>query len=215
MTTIAIIDYGGSNLKSVYKALEAVSSKKINVKVSSDVKEITNSDKIVFPCQGAIGDCMSQLKKTGLSSKIENLCQTKPFLGICLGLQSLMSKSEEDNGTTCLNLIEGEVRRFQTPSNISEKSFDKIPHMGWNNVYWEKKHPLVAGIPSGTRFYFVHSYFVKPKDPKFIVGKTNYLGEFTSSIVSENIFATQFHPEKSSAAGLKLLENFVRWDGIT
>ena len=137
----------------------------------------------------------------------------KAFLRNLLRPSISYEKSEEDNGTTCLNLIEGEVRRFQTPSNISEKSFDKIPHMGWNNVYWKKKHPLVAGIPSGTRFYFVHSYFVKPKDPKFIVGKTNYLGEFTSSIVSENIFATQFHPEKSSAAGLKLLENFVNGMG--
>ncbi len=215
MTTIAIIDYGGSNLKSVYKALESVSIKKINIRVSSDIKEIANSDKIVFPGQGAIGDCMSHLKKTGLSRKIGNLCQTKPFLGICLGLQSLMSKSEEDNGTTCLNLIEGEVKRFQKPSDISENNFDKIPHMGWNNVYWERKHPLIDGIPSGTRFYFVHSYFVKPKKPEFIVGKTNYLGEFASSIVRENIFATQFHPEKSSAAGLKLLENFITWDGTT
>ena len=213
MTTITIIDYGGSNLKSVYKALESVSGKKINVKVSSDVKEIADSDKIVFPGQGAIGDCMSQLNKTGLGGKIESLCQTKPFLGICLGLQSLMSKSEEDDGTTCLNLIEGEVKRFQKPSNISKKAFDKIPHMGWNNVYWEKMHPLVKGIPSGTRFYFVHSYFVKPKETELIAGKTSYLGEFTSSIVRENIFATQFHPEKSSDAGLKLLDNFVKWDG--
>jgi len=215
MTTITIIDYGGSNLKSVYKALESVSSKKFNIKVSSDIKEITDSDKIVFPGQGAIGDCMNQLKKTGLGRKIKNFCQTKPFLGICLGLQSLMSKSEEDNGTTCLNLIDGEVKRFQKPHNISEKNFYKIPHMGWNNVYWEKMHPLMQGIPSGTRFYFVHSYFVKPTDRDLIVGKTNYLGEFTSSIVRENIFATQFHPEKSSAAGLKLLENFVNWDGVS
>ena len=215
MTTITIIDYGGSNLKSVYKALESVSGKRVNVKVSSDVKEIVNSDKIVFPGQGAIGNCMSQLKKTGLGRKIENLCQTKPFLGICLGLQSLMRTSEEDNGTACLNLIEGEVKRFKKPSNISGKNFDKIPHMGWNNVYWEKKHPLMEGIPSGTRFYFVHSYFVKPKDPELIVGKTNYLGEFTSSIGRENIYATQFHPEKSSAAGLQLLENFVKWDGAS
>ena len=215
MTTITIIDYGGSNLKSVYKALKSVSSKKINVKVSSDVKEITDSDKIVFPGQGAIGDCMNQLKKTGLGGKIENLCKTKPFLGICLGLQSLMSKSEEDNGTTCLNLIEGEVKRFQKPSNRSKKNFNKIPHMGWNNVYWKKRHPLVKGIPSGTRFYFVHSYFVKSKETEVIAGRTNYLGEFTSAILRENIFATQFHPEKSSAAGLKLLDNFVKWDGAS
>ena len=214
MQKIAIIDYGGSNLRSVFKALDKVAGRSAKVIVSSDTKEITRADKIVFPGQGAIGECMDQLQRAGLDHVIKEFCKLRPFLGICLGLQSLMADSEEDNGTKCLGIIDGFVQRF--PKEVDsdpEKLTEKIPHMGWNNVSWKKDHPLIQGINSETRFYFVHSYFVRPSDQSLTVGETNYVTRFSSSIGFENVFATQFHPEKSSSAGLKMLGNFVQWNG--
>ncbi len=215
MQKIAIIDYGGSNLRSVFKALDKVAGRKAKVIVSSDTKEITRADKIVFPGQGAIGECMNQLHSAGLDNAIKEFCKFRPFLGICLGFQSLMANSEEDNGTRCLGIIDGSVQRFQKTIGLADREISarKIPHMGWNNVFWKKVHPLIRGISSETRFYFVHSYFVRPSDPNLIIGETNYLTRFSSSIGFENIFATQFHPEKSSSAGLKMLGNFIQWNG--
>ena len=215
MQKITVVDYGGSNLRSVYKALDKVAGKQAKICVSSSGDEIRKADKIVFPGQGAIGDCMKRLQATRLDLIIREFCSNKPFLGICLGLQSLMIRSEEDGGTACLGILQGLVKRFEQPnhSNESLAITQKIPHMGWNNVYWEKAHPLMKGIPDGARFYFVHSYYVTPSNPEVVVGTTNYLGTFSSSLGTENIFATQFHPEKSSNWGLKLLENFVSWKG--
>ena len=215
MQKIAIIDYGGSNLRSVFKALDQVAGRNAKVIVSSDTKEISRADKIVFPGQGAIGECMDQLQRAGLDNAIKEFCKFRPFLGICLGFQSLMADSEENNGTRCLGIIGGSVQRFQKHFGSADREIPagKIPHMGWNNVFWKKAHPLIQGISNETRFYFVHSYFVQPTDQNLIIGETNYLTRFSSAIGFENIFATQFHPEKSSSAGLKMLENFIQWNG--
>ncbi len=212
MPTVAVIDYGASNLRSVAKALEHVAENDHQIIVSNQVEQILSADRVVFPGQGAIGQCMTSLKEKELDGAIKECINTKPFLGICLGLQSLMDESDEDGGTKCLGVIQGKVIRFQ--DNIKNEQGDtcKIPHMGWNNVYQKHKHPLWQGIEDGTRFYFVHSYYVQPENEEDIAAKTNYVAEFTSAAARDNIFAMQFHPEKSQKAGLTLLKNFLSWN---
>lgn len=214
MSHVAVVDYGSSNLRSVAKALEYVSGGRHQVAISSDPAEILRADRIVFPGQGAIGDCMRSLAACGLIDVLSEGIATRPFLGICLGLQSLMTHSDEDGGVACLDIFPGHVRHFRTDAGpAADGSPRKIPHMGWNEVLWRKPHPLIAGIPSGTRFYFVHSYYVVPRDESVIMGETDYIDRFASVLTSDNVFATQFHPEKSAAGGLQLLENFLAWDG--
>lgn len=214
MQSVAIVDYGSSNLRSVAKALEFVAGGKHCVTVSSDSQQILSADRIVFPGQGAIGDCMQSLASCELIDAVKEGIGSRPFLGICLGLQSLMSSSDEDGGVECLDIFPGKVRHFRNdPGPAEDGSPRKIPHMGWNQVEWRKDHPLIAGIPSKSRFYFVHSYYVVPANVEVVMGETDYIDRFVSALASRKAFATQFHPEKSAEAGLQLLKNFLNWDG--
>ncbi len=214
MSIVAVIDYGGSNLRSVAKALETVAAGRARVVVTDDVAVIEAADRVVFPGQGAIGNCMARLQTTGLVAAIRETAATRPFLGICLGLQSLLTDSDEDGGTPCLGLYPGHVRHFPAdPGPAPDGTPRKIPHMGWNEVAWTRPHPLTHGIASGTRFYFVHSYFVVPDDDALTLGRCDYIVPFTAALAAGSVFATQFHPEKSAADGLRLLQNFVTWDG--
>ena len=215
MSKIAIIDYGSSNLRSVFKALEKVAVSRQKVEVTNDPVVIAAADRVVFPGQGAVANCMSQLQKLDLIEAVKKAIAEKPFLGICLGLQSLMLTSEENDNTPCLGIYDGIVKRFHHQEIDRKKTTprEKIPHMGWNQVQWTRPHPLTAGIPTSSRFYFVHSYFVEVQDKALVASKTEHIRDFTSAIAKNNVFATQFHPEKSAALGLTLLKNFVTWNG--
>ena len=181
MSTVAVIDYGGSNLRSVVKAIESVAGDRHRVVVSDDAAVIAAADRVVFPGQGAIGDCMARLGEHHLTDVIRSCATTRPFFGICLGLQSLVRRSAEDGGTACLDLYPGEVVRFPVqPAPAADGSPRKVPHMGWNQVAWTRDHPITHGIPSATRFYFVHSYYVVPADPDLTLGYADYIERFTS-----------------------------------
>ncbi len=208
---IAVIDYGMGNLRSVEKALEYVSPRAA-VKVTSDPAEILSAGRVVFPGQGAARDCMREIDARGLREVIKQAAQSKPFLGICMGLQVLFEHSEEGD-TPCLGIFQGEVMRFPKEAMRDDKGEKlKVPHMGWNNVHQAVAHPLWGGIEDGSRFYYVHSYFVQPATPENVAGFSHYPFPFTSAVASGNIFAVQFHPEKSAQAGLTLLGNFITWD---
>ena len=211
MQTLAVIDYGSSNLRSVSKALEYVADAKTRVVVSENPEQILAADKIVFPGQGAIGQCMQALKEKKLGELVVESIATKPFLGICLGLQSLMDHSDENEGTAGLGIVEGGVHRFKAGLKDAQGNTLKIPHMGWNQVHQEKAHPLWEGIDSGERFYFVHSYYVEPVKQQDCAASSEYGLKFTAAIARDSFFATQFHPEKSQQAGLRLLRNFLHW----
>ena len=206
---IAVIDYGMGNLRSVAQALRAVAGSQ-KVLVTSDPADILAADRVVFPGQGAMPDCQHELAARGLTQVILEAAKTKPFLGICLGLQVLFEMSEEgqEGNTPGLGLLQGSVRKFRQEDETEK---NKIPHMGWNRVQQTRAHPLFAGIPQGARFYFVHSFYVAPSDQSLVCGTTHYGKDFTSVIARDNLFALQCHPEKSAGAGLALLENFVRW----
>jgi len=214
MTHIAVIDYGMGNLRSVCKALEHVSPR-ANVKLVTDADGLRAADKVVFPGQGAIRACVDALDRNQLRDVLLESVQTRPFLGICLGLQALYESSEEGGGTEGLGVIPGVVRRFPADKMVEKKTGArlKVPHMGWSRVDQQTPHPLWNGIDDGSRFYFVHSYFADTAESAWITGTTEYGVRFTSAAGRENIFAVQVHPEKSQHAGLKLLENFVNWDG--
>ena len=214
MSDVAIVDYGSSNLRSVAKALEFVARGEHEIVISSDRSTILNAQRVVFPGQGAIGDCMASLARCDLIEVLHEALANRPFLGICLGLQSLMAHSDEDGGIDCLGRYAGNVRHFPRDAGPApDGSPRKIPHMGWNEVFWRKPHPLVDGIDDGSRFYFVHSYYIVPDDPQVIMGETNYIDRFVSALAIDNVFATQFHPEKSAESGLTLLRNFLAWNG--
>jgi glutamine amidotransferase len=215
MSLIAVVDYGMGNLRSVSKALEHVASSGQKVSVTSNPDEIESADHVVFPGQGAARDCMLELKQRDLIEPVLKAMKEKPFLGICMGMQVLLSHSEENDGVDCMNQYKGEVRFFG--DRLKDIGLDnevlKIPHMGWNNVRHLHSHPMWNGIKQNNRFYFVHSYYVEPEDTDIIAGETVYGIKFTSAVARDNVFAVQFHPEKSAADGLKLLENFTRWNG--
>ena len=215
MSKIVVLDYGSSNLRSVAKALETVATKNQDIAITDNPKTVLNADKVVFPGQGAIGHCMKNLQEKKLDDVIKQCIKNNPFLGICLGLQSLMEHSDEDGGTKGLGVMSGNVIRFPNNAKDEKNNVYKIPAMGWNQVYQTKKHPLWNGIDEGSRFYFVHSYYVKMNDDSDIAGSTDYICRYTSAASRNNVFATQFHPEKSQQAGLTLLKNFLDWDGIT
>ena len=211
MHRIAVIDYGMGNLRSVSKALEAVSSN-ASVVVTSDPKTILSASHVLFPGVGAIRDCMAELKQLELEDVILQAAQEKPFLGICLGMQALLSHSEENNGVDTLNLFSGSVKLFRPDASVNGEKL-KVPHMGWNQVHQTCSHPLWKNIEQNSRFYFVHSFYAEPTDKAVIAGTSAYPDDFAAALYKDNIFAAQFHPEKSQRAGLQLLENFVNWDG--
>lgn len=209
--TIAVIDYGMGNLHSVAKALQHVGPKH-RVIISSDPKAIEGADSVVLPGVGAIRDCMAGLNDTGLAEVVKNVASNKPFLGICIGMQTLMNQSEENGGVPCLGIVDGDVQGFGFVTDDAGERL-KVPHMGWNNVFQREDHPIWQKIEDGSRFYFVHSYFVKAKNEASVIGSTTYGFPFDAVIQRSNIVATQFHPEKSAASGLQLLDNFLAWDG--
>ena len=216
MRQIAIIDYGIGNLYSVVKALEHVAGPTDRVLTTSDPEVIDTCDRVVFPGQGAAQDCMQALRAHGLEAAVLAAARNKPFLGICMGMQVLMRNSEENQGTGCLAFYEGSVKYFGNHVSVGAGTDRyKVPHMGWNAVRQDQDHPLWEGIASASYFYFVHSYFVACEDAALIAGTTEYGLPFTSAIAKDNVFAMQCHPEKSAGAGLRLLSNFIHWDGET
>ena len=207
--TIAVIDYGMGNLRSVARALTHVGAR--DVMVTDDPAQVTAAERVVFPGQGAVRDCMSALHRHELIDGLTQAIAERPFLGICMGMQALMTRSEENQGVEALGHFAGRVRHFRALTG--DKTGIKIPHMGWNQVTQSAQHPLWQGIADGERFYFVHSYFVEPQAQAIVMGTSDYGGQFAAAIGADNVFATQFHPEKSQQPGLRLLENFLSWDG--
>ena len=213
MQTIAVVDYGMGNLRSVVNALEAVGKPSDRVLLTSDPQQVLSADKVVFPGQGAAGDCMRAIDEYGLREAIVEAAGERPFLGICMGLQVLIDYSEENQGTDCLGYLPGRVRYFGDHHRDADGTRLKVPHMGWNRVWQTREHPLWASIADGSRFYFVHSYYLELPDSGLVAGRTDYGFDFTSAIARDNLFALQCHPEKSADTGLQLLRNFVNWDG--
>ncbi len=207
MSSVAVIDYGMGNLRSVSKALEQVAGK-TRVEVTNNPRRIRAAERVVFPGVGAIRDCMQELQRLNLDTVIAHCASERPFLGICLGMQALLDLSEENQGTQCLGLLPGQVRQLNTV-----KGGFKVPHMGWNQVHQVRAHPLWRGIPPDGRFYFVHSYYTVPSEPSLVAGRTDYSTSFASALARDNLFVVQFHPEKSQKLGLQLLANFLVWDG--
>ena len=212
-SVIAVVDYGMGNLRSVSKALEHVAADNQQVIVTSDADEIARAERIVFPGQGAARDCMKHLNDRALAGVVLQAAHEKPFLGICMGMQVLMAHSEENGGIKCMDMYAGDVRSFADESLQVQMQSLKIPHMGWNRVAHKQAHPLWQNIAEDSRFYFVHSYYVAPDDASLVAGTTEYGIEFVSAIACENVFAAQFHPEKSAHDGLQLLKNFCHWQG--
>ncbi len=209
---LTVIDYGMGNLHSVAKALEHVAPD-TKIEVTGDQHRIAEADHILLPGVGAIRDCMAEIRRQGVDTVVaEAIASGKPFLGICVGMQALMAHSHENNGIDCLGHFDGEVRRFRQGAVDEQGLPMKVPHMGWNTVDLKIDHPLLNGIQSGDRFYFVHSYYVEAH-PEYTAASCTYDATFAAMIYRDNIFATQFHPEKSFPAGLTLLKNFVEWDG--
>lgn len=208
MATVAVIDYGMGNLRSVSQALEHVADDS-RVIITGDPAVISSADRIVFPGVGALRDCMAELARLRLDEVIRECARRKPLLGICLGMQALFERSEENDGTPGLGLLKGEVRRF--PMRAGDAL--KVPHMGWNNVRHSREHRMWRGIAQDSRFYFVHSYYVAPGQVLDSAATCDYGLEFTCAVARDNVFAVQFHPEKSQQAGLRLLANFLEWDG--
>ena len=207
---IAVVDYGMGNLRSVSQAVEHVASGK-SVVVTSDAEIINNAERVIFPGQGAMPDCMRELEARGLRDVIINVAANKPFFGICIGMQLLFEHSEEGD-TLGFGLLKGNVERFDAKKMFDVKGKKlKVPHMGWNQVFQTKSHPLWSGVADATRFYHVHSYYAAPQDNMVSAGETEYPNRFTSAVARDNIFATQFHVEKSAQAGLQLLANFINW----
>lgn len=212
MSTLAIIDYGMGNLHSVAKAIEHVAPG-LTVLVTADPQRIATAERVILPGVGAIRDCMGEIRRLGFDGLVRQVADSgRPLLGICIGMQAMMAFSEENGGVECLGLFSGKVRYFG--DDLVENGHKlKVPHMGWNEVHQRGPHPLWAGIASSERFYFVHSYYVSASDPQIVSGATRYGIEFAAAIARDNIFAVQFHPEKSQQAGLQLLRNFADWNG--
>ena len=212
----AVIDYGMGNLHSASKALEFVSDHKTQVLVTSDPDLIAKADHVVLPGVGAMRDCMGEIKRLGVDQVVAEVAKTKPLLGICVGMQAMMNHSEENSGVDCLSMFDGEVKFFgdnliETQGTQAGEKL-KVPHMGWNQVE-QVAHPMWNGIENNSRFYFVHSYYVDAKNKNQIKGHGHYGKDFAAAIGQDNIFAVQFHPEKSHKAGLQLLKNFLDWNG--
>ncbi len=213
MVDIAVVDYGMGNLRSVQQAVRKVAPR-ADIAVTGEADVIASAGRVIFPGQGAAPDCMREIRTRGLDSVISRvISEGKPFLGICMGLQVLFEHSEEGD-TPCLGLFSGQVRRFASGLQDAQGSKLKVPHMGWNRVHRVNtpEHPLWSGIEQDARFYFVHSYYVEPRDSSLVQATSDYPQPFVCAVAKENLFAVQFHPEKSAAAGLKLLQNFINWN---
>ncbi len=206
---VAVVDYGMGNLRSVEQALRKVAPN-AEIVVTDDADMIAGARRVVFPGQGAMPDCMRELDARGLRDAVLEAARSKPFLGICIGLQMLFESSAEGN-TPGLGVLHGKVLHF--PSNMHDAQGNKlkVPHMGWNQVH-HVQHPLWNGIEQDARFYFVHSYYVQPQDASLVQATSQYPQSFVCAVAKDNLFAVQFHPEKSQADGLKLLQNFVQWN---
>lgn len=210
MSSVAVIDYGMGNLHSIAKALQHADSS-VEVKVTQDAATILAADRVVFPGVGAMRDCMAALKSKDLVRVIEAAAASRPLLGICLGMQALLSRSEENGGTDAIGLIPGQVVRFAPGLADAQGETLKIPHMGWNRVCPARPHALFEGIPDGSWFYFVHSFYARPDSLADVGATTDYPNPFASAIIHGRVAAVQFHPEKSQGAGLRLLQNFLSW----
>ena len=210
---IAVIDYGMGNLHSVASALEHVAPD-AEVIITSDAEVIKSADRVIFPGVGAIRDCMAEIRRLKFDVLMpEVIASGKPVLGICVGMQALMNHSEENGGIDCIGQMDGKVKFFGTDLKDVEGVHLKVPHMGWNQVVQIVDHPLWQGIEDGSRFYFVHSFYVKAGSSEQVMGRCDYGVTFDVALSHENLFVVQFHPEKSHTAGLQLLRNFVQWDG--
>ncbi|ADL54479.1 imidazole glycerol phosphate synthase subunit HisH [Gallionella capsiferriformans] len=210
MVDVAIVDYGMGNLRSVEQALRHVAPTG-DIVVTDDAAVIAQAGRVVFPGQGAMPDCMRELDARGLRNAVVDAAQTKPFLGICIGLQMLFEHSAEGD-VPGLGVLTGDVLRFAGGMQDAEGNKLKVPHMGWNQVRHHTDHPLWNGIAQDARFYYVHSYYVKPQDQSLIQATSDYPEPFVCAVARSNLFGVQFHPEKSQAAGLKLLQNFIHWN---
>lgn len=212
MTTIAVIDYGMGNLHSISKALERASlGEKVVVTYDPDV--VRKADRVVFPGVGGIRHCIDELHRLGLDEVLREVAENKPLLGICVGMQALLEHSDENDGTDCLGLLPGRFERFADNHFDEHGNRLKVPHMGWNRVTQLARHPIWDGIADGERFYFVHSYRLDNADLPTLQATSEYPDPFCCAVARDNLFAVQFHPEKSQQAGLTLLGNFCQWDG--
>ena len=211
--SVAVIDYGMGNLHSVESALQHVGAEKVVVTHDADL--LRAADRVVFPGVGAIRDCMAEIRRLHCDQLLHTALreQHKPVLAICVGMQALVNRSEENDGVDCLGLIGGQVKHFGSPLVDEAGQRLKVPHMGWNGVRQTRAHQLWNGIPDGERFYFVHSYYVHVDDRSLLAGSVDYGVQADAALAVDNLFAVQFHPEKSHRAGLQLLRNFLDWDG--
>ncbi|NOZ37260.1 MAG: imidazole glycerol phosphate synthase subunit HisH [Gammaproteobacteria bacterium] len=212
MNRVAVIDYGMGNLHSVAKALEHVSDQ-AEVIVTAEAEKILQADRVVLPGVGAIRDCMAEIQRLNLDQVVREVADSgRPLLGVCVGMQAMLDFSEENGGTDCLGLFPGRVEYFGDDLHDAQTGEKlKIPHMGWNQVHQEAAHPLWEGIAQDARFYFVHSYFVHPAEESLISATTEYGSRFSVALAKDNVFAVQFHPEKSQHDGLQLYKNFLNW----
>jgi glutamine amidotransferase len=211
MTNKIVVVDGLGNLRSVAQALRAADPE-AEVLVSSQAADIDAADRVVLPGQGAMRDCMSSLRESGAEEAVLRAMKTRPVMGVCVGEQMLFDSSEENEGTPGLGLLPGKVVRFQLDGKLqADGSRFKVPQMGWNRVRQVRAHPLWEGVEDGAYFYFVHSYYAQPDDPADTIGEADFGGAYCCAVARENIVATQFHPEKSAAAGLRLYRNFIHW----
>jgi glutamine amidotransferase len=213
MAVVAVVDYGMGNLKSVSQAvIKAAEGSGVNVVITQSADQVFAADRIVLPGQGAIRDCMRELRDSGMLEAVLDAAARKPMLGVCVGMQMLLDRSEEQD-TAGLGLIPGTVKRFQLDGRLQDDgSRYKVPQMGWNRVLQVRQHALWQDVPDDAYFYFVHSFYARPSDRHHSAGETDYGSRFTSALARDNIFATQFHPEKSAEHGLTLYRNFLHWN---
>lgn len=210
--TVAVVDYESGNLRSVSQAvLHAAQGSGVDVIVTQRAEDVMAAERVVLPGQGHMGDCMRALAASGLKDAVLHACANKPLFGVCVGMQMLLERSEE-GPTDGLGLVPGEVRRFQLEGRLQpDGSRFKVPQMGWNRVH-QHPHPVWAGVPDASYFYFVHSYYAVPARAAHVAGDCDYGGRFAAAVARDNIFATQFHPEKSADQGLALYRNFLSWN---
>ncbi|MFD0669087.1 imidazole glycerol phosphate synthase subunit HisH [Ramlibacter sp. MAHUQ-53] len=213
MKTVAVVDYGMGNLRSVTQAVvHAAQGTGVEVVWARSADEVMAAERVVLPGQGAMRDCMRELHQSGMHDAVMHAAAHKPLMGVCVGMQMLLDRSEEGS-TESLGLIPGEVVRFDLAGRTqADGSRFKVPQIGWNRVHFRQDHPVWAGVEDGSWFYFVHSYYARPSDVRHTAGEADYGGFFTAAVARDNIFATQFHPEKSAQAGLALYRNFLHWN---